>query len=65
MTKGSEANFKPGDKALALLPIPGHPLQARYCGPYLIEKGLNEVDYIVHMPERHKQKKVCHVNMLK
>ena len=34
---------KPGDKVLILLSIPGHSLQAKYCGPYLIEKKLNEV----------------------
>ena len=57
--------FKIGDKVLVLLPIPGHALQARYCGPYLIEKKLNEVDYVVYMPERQKQRRVCHINMLK
>ena len=35
--------FKPGNKVLVLLPIHHHPLQARYCGPYVIEKKLNEV----------------------
>ena len=29
--------FGPGDKVLVLFPIPGHPLQARYHGPYTIE----------------------------
>ena len=28
--------FKPGDKVLALLPVPGRPLQARYFGPYIV-----------------------------
>ena len=28
--------FSPGDKVLVLFPIPGHPLQARYYGPYVI-----------------------------
>ena len=28
--------FSPGDKVLVLFPIPGHPLQARYHGPYVI-----------------------------
>ena len=32
--------FQPGDQVLALLPVPGKPLQARYFGPYMIkEKG--------------------------
>lgn len=31
--------FKPGQKVLALLPIPGNPLRARYFGPYVIDKN--------------------------
>ena len=34
----TDRKFKPGDKVLALLPIPGRPLQARYFGPYSIDK---------------------------
>ena len=37
--------FSPGDKVLVLVPIPGHPLQARYHGPYVIESKVDEVDY--------------------
>ena len=33
-----ERSLKPGDKVLALLPIPGRPFQARYCGPYSVEE---------------------------
>ena len=29
--------FKPGDKVLALLPVPGRPLQARYFSPYIVD----------------------------
>ncbi len=32
--------FKPGDKVLVFLPIPGSSLQARYSGPYVIEKTI-------------------------
>ena len=35
----SDRNFEPGDKVLALLPIPGRPLQARYYGPYTVTKS--------------------------
>ena len=44
--------FDPGDKVIALLPIPGRPLQARYYGPYTVEKKLS---YIVNTPGRRKQ----------
>ena len=63
--KAQKRTFKPGDKVLVILPIPGHPLQARYCGLYVIEKKVNEVVYVVHMPERRKQRGLCHINMLK
>ncbi|MES9950010.1 MAG: RNase H-like domain-containing protein [Candidatus Thiodiazotropha sp.] len=58
-------SFKPGDKVLALLPIPGRPLQARYFGPYTIEKKASELNYIINTPGRRKQKQLCHINMLK
>ena len=60
-----DRNFEPGDKVLALLPIPGRPLQARYYGPYTVDKKLSDVNYIVNTPGRHKQKQLCHINMLK
>ena len=59
-----DRNFEPGDKVLALLPIPGKPLQARYYGPYTVDKKLSDVNYIVNTPGRRKQKQLCHINML-
>ena len=60
-----ERQFMPGDRVLALLPIPGKPLQARYYGPYTVDKQISDVNYIVNTPGRRKQKQLCHVNMLK
>ena len=60
-----DRNFEPGDKVLALLPIPGRPLQARYYGLYTVDKKLSDVNYIVNTPGRRKQKQLCHINMLK
>ena len=60
-----ERNFKPGDKVLALLPIPGIPLQSRYYGPYTVHKKISDVNYIINTPRRRKQKQLCHINMLK
>ena len=57
--------YKPGDKVLALLPIPGRPLQARYFGPYTIDKKTSDLNYIINTPGRRKNKQMCHVNMLK
>ena len=60
-----EREFKPGDKVLALLPIPGRPLQARYFGPYIVEQRRGDLDYVINTPGSRKQKQLCHINMLK
>lgn len=60
-----ERSFKPGDKVLVLLPLQGEPLKARFSGPYLVKKKLNDVNYVISTPDRRKSQRVCHVNMLK
>ena len=60
-----DRKFKPGDKVLALLPISGRPLQARYFGPYTTDKKTRDLNYIINTPGRRKNKQMCHVNMLK
>ena len=57
--------FKPGDKVLALLPVPGRPLQARYFGPYIVDKKMSDLNYVLQTPDRRKQKQLCQINMLK
>ena len=47
-----EREFNPGDKVLVLLPIIGNPLQARYHGPYVIEKRINNLNYIIQTPDK-------------
>ena len=61
----AKRKFQPGQKVLALLPVPGKPLQARYYGPYVIDQKLSELNYILITPDRRKSKQLCHVNMLK
>ena len=61
---GVECNFKPGQKVLALLPVPCNPLNARFFGPYVIEK-LSGLNYVVVTQDRRKQTQLCHINMLK
>ena len=41
------------------------PLQARYFGPYTIDKKTSDLNYIINTPGRRKNKQMCHVNMLK
>ena len=65
--KARKRSFQVGDEVLILLPLHGHPLQARYSGPYVytIDKKINDDDYIVKAPGRRKEKRLCHINMLK
>jgi len=63
--KARSRSFEPGQEIIALLPLPGNPLQAKYCGPYTILEKLGPVDYFIDTPNRRKQKRVCHVNLLK
>ena len=58
-----ERSFKSGHKVLALLPIPGGPLQARYVGPYTVDKKASDLNYIITTPDRRKQKQLCHINV--
>ena len=60
-----ERSFNSGDKVLALLPIPGRPLQARYFGPYTVEKKASVLNYINATPDRRKQKQLCQINIVK
>ena len=45
--KVQKGSFKPGDKVLALLPVQGNVLKARYQGPYEVERKVSEVDYVI------------------
>lgn len=57
--------FSVGDKVLALLPVPGSALSARFMGPYEVVKCVGPTDYVISTPERRRKMHVCHINMLK
>uniref|UniRef100_A0A3Q3SYM0 Gypsy retrotransposon integrase-like protein 1 n=1 Tax=Mastacembelus armatus TaxID=205130 RepID=A0A3Q3SYM0_9TELE len=57
--------FQPGDRVLVLLPIVGSRLQAKFSGPYVVNRKLSETDYVIQTPDRKKTSRVCHINMLK
>lgn len=57
--------FHPGEKVLVLLPLPGSSLQSRFAGPYIVERKLNDTDFVIHTPDRKRKYRVCHINMLK
>ena len=63
--KARKRNFKPGDRVLVLLSIHGHPLQARYSGPFTVEKKVSDVDYVIKTPGCRKDNRLCHISMLK
>ena len=48
-----------------MLPVPGNPLNSRFFGPYVIQKKLSDLNYVVVTPDRRKQTQLCRVNMLK
>ena len=52
-------NFQDGDKVLVLLPLSGHPLKARFYGPYEIIRRVSDLDYILRTPDRRKKKHSC------
>ena len=57
--------FQRGDQVLILLPVSGSSLSAKFSGPYVVEKKLNETNYVIKTPDRRRRTRVCHVNMLK
>ena len=63
--RSRERKFVVGDKVLVLLPIFGQPLKSKFCGPYDVIKKLSDVNYVISTPDRRKNSRVCHVNMLK
>uniref|UniRef100_A0A8C1I8K6 Gypsy retrotransposon integrase-like protein 1 n=1 Tax=Cyprinus carpio TaxID=7962 RepID=A0A8C1I8K6_CYPCA len=60
-----ERKFMPGDQVLALLPVEGSPFQAQFTGPYVVEKQVTDLNYLIATPERRKSTQLCHVNLLK
>lgn len=58
-------SFSEGDKVLVLLPVQGAALQAKFSGPYVVDKKLSDTNYVIRTPERRRKSRVCHVNMLK
>lgn len=60
-----ERTFSVGDKVLALLPVPGTTLSAKFSGPYEVHERLSDTDYVLSTPDRRRKTRVCHINMLK
>ena len=57
--------FAVGDKVLALIPLQGRPMQAKFSGPYEVIKKISPTNYIISTPDRRRAQRLCHINMLK
>ena len=62
--KSKKRVFCLGDKVLLLLPIQGQPLSAKYSGPYVVDKKLSDLNYVVNTPMGRKAQQLCHINMI-
>ena len=64
--KKTKKKLQPGERHLLFFAYSWRkPLQARYYGPYTVDKMISGVNYIINTPGRRKQKQLCHVNILK
>ena len=50
--------FKSGEKVIEVLLIGCHPLQAKYCWPYVIESRLNDLNYILNTHTKRKKRQI-------
>lgn len=57
--------FRPGDPVLVLLPTPGSISHAKFSGPYLVKRKLNNTNFLVATPDQKLKSRVCHINKLK
>ena len=60
-----ERSFNPTDQVLVLLPTSASKLRAQWQGPYRIIERRGKVNYLVHMEDHRKKRRVFHVNMLR
>lgn len=50
---------------MLLLPTSDVKLLAQWQGPYVVNRRVGEVDYEIHTPDKRRETKVYHVNLLK
>ena len=53
--KSVKREFPVGDHMLVLHPLSSSSLQAKFCGPYVIDKQLSEMDYVAGTSERRQK----------
>ncbi|XP_058618161.1 uncharacterized protein LOC131531435 isoform X1 [Onychostoma macrolepis] len=57
--------FEPGDQVLVLRPIVSSPFEAKFDGPFVVQRKLSDENYEVITSSRKKSVKRYHVNSLK
>ena len=60
-----ERSFNPNDQVLVLLPMSASKLSAKWQGPYRVVERRGKVNYLVHMEDHRKKRRLFHVNMLR
>ena len=48
-----------------LLPNAHNHLKLEWVGPYEVKRKVSDVDYEVEMPDRQKERRIYHINMMK
>ena len=59
-----DCSFQAGEQVLVLLPTSSSKLTAQWQGPYQVVSRVGNVNYLVHMSDHRKKKRVLHINML-
>lgn len=57
--------FSIGDQVLVLLPHVKTLYQATFFGPCNVLRKVSVQNYLVEMPNKRKDNKICHINLLK
>ncbi len=57
--------LRPGDLVLALFLFLAQHLRNRFTGPHVVERKLTDTSYVIRTPERRRDRRTCHINMLK
>ena len=57
--------FREGDEVLMFTPRKVQPFDGRFQGPYVIEKRVDNLNYLVKTPDRRKRTQLYHINRLK
>ena len=59
-----DRTLQAGDQVLVLLSMSTSKLTAQWQGPYRVLNRVGKVNYLIHVPDHRKTKRVLHVNMI-